>query len=67
MPMSGAAPQITGQLRQGISGMTLRKGPVLLLQSRPCPFCDVLFVSVPAVKILSTRHLSHRGIPPPCS
>lgn len=32
-PMFGAAPQITGQFRQRIPGMTLRKGPVLLVQS----------------------------------
>ena len=52
---------------QGISSMVLCKGPVLLFQSRPCPFCDVLFVPVPAVKILSASDLTHRGIPPPCS
>lgn len=66
-PMFGAAPQITSQFRQRIPGMTLRKGPVLLVQSRPCPFCDVLFVPVLAVKILSACDLPHRGTPPPCS
>ena len=67
MPMLSTTPQITGQFRQRIPGMTLRKGPVLLVQSRPCPFCDMLFVPVLAVKILSACDLPHRGTPPPCS